>query len=922
MTEKIKSVCRDAVAPEKRDVRMGRIARAAARSARDVLKDCNSTPTGLSDRAVEASRALHGANAVARGKAKTLAQRLVEAFVNPFTAILAFLAAVSFATDVLFPLLGAFDSTAKDFDCLTVTVILAMVAVSGALRFAQESRSGNAAEELLALIANTCTVRRNGGRDTEIPMDEVVVGDVVLLSAGDMVPADLRIIEAKDLFVSQSSLTGESEPVEKTSAPINAEEGEKSLADLGNIAFMGSNVISGVAAGVAVAVGEDTVFGSLASSVQEDAAETSFTKGVNAVSMVLVRFMLVMVPLVFVINGVTKGDWLQAFLFGISVAVGLTPEMLPMIVTTCLAKGAVAMSREKTIVKNLNAIQNFGAMDVLCTDKTGTLTRDEVVLEYHMDVSGNEDARVLRHAYLNSYFQTGYKNLMDLAIIRKTEEKEAGDPSLVDLSEQYVKVDEIPFDFKRRRLSTVVRDRSGKTQMVTKGAVEEMLPICSFAERGGCVEPLSKELRRQVLATVADLNERGFRVLALAQKSNPRPAGAFGVEDEADMVLLGYLAFLDPPKETTAGALRALRDHGVTPKILTGDNERVARAVCAQVGLEVRTMLLGSDLERMDAEDLARAVEDADVFAKLAPDQKVRVVEALRAGGHTVGFMGDGINDAAAMKAADIGISVDTAVDVAKESADIILLEKDLMVLEKGIVEGRKTYANMIKYIKMTASSNFGNMFSVLAASALLPFLPMTSIQLILLNLVYDLCCTAIPWDNVDDEFLCEPRAWDAGSVGRFMVWFGPVSSLFDIATYLFLYFVLCPLVVSGGVPYHDLASVFSGAQLDQLRIAYAALFQAGWFVESMWSQTLVIHLIRTPKIPFVQSRASLPLSLVTCAGIAALTAVPFTPVGAALGFVPLPCAYAAFLAPCILLYMVLVTALKCAYVRRYGELL
>ena len=580
------------------------------------------------------------------------------------------------------------------------------------------------------------------------------------------------------------------------------------------------------------------------------------------------------------------------------------------------------MSRQKTIVKNLNSIQNFAAIDILCTDKTGTLTQDQVVLEYHMDVNGRDDLRVLRHAYLNSYFQTGYKNLMDVAIIRKTEESEAEDPRLVDLSEHYVKVDEIPFDFARRRLTTVVADKSGKTQMVTKGAVEEMLSICSFVEYDGQVQPLGHALRQKILRTVDELNAKGFRVLAIAQKSNPSPVGAFGVKDECDMVLLGYLAFLDPPKETTAGAIQALREYGVTTKILTGDNDKVTRTICAQVGLEVRNMLLGPEIESMSDEALARAAETTDVFAKLTPEQKARVVRVLRESGHTVGFMGDGINDAAAMKAADIGISVDTAEDIAKESADIILLEKDLMVLEKGIIEGRKTYANMIKYIKMTASSNFGNMFSVLAASALLPFLPMMSIHLILLNLIYDLSCTAIPWDHVDEEYLKVPRKWDASSVGSFMLWIGPTSSIFDFTTYIFMYFVFCPLFVSHGVLYNDLANHFSGAELTQMQIAYAALFQAGWLVESMWSQTLVIHMIRTPKIPFIQSRASAPLTLLTCTGILVLTAIPFTPLGAMLGLAALPLNYFAYLIPCILLYMVLATSLKKAYVRRFGELL
>ena len=902
-----------------RDEQNRRIQFAATHPTQETLGYLNTTLCGLEPGKVEENRSEYGSNKVTREKKKTLPQRLAGAFINPFTAILFCLALVSSFTDMIFPHFSLFGCVPKDFDCLTVVIILTMVFLSGTLRFVQESRSGNAAEKLLAMITTTCTVTRKGQEMAEIPLDEVVVGDIVHLSAGDMLPADVRILDAKDLFVSQASLTGESEPIEKI--PM-VNETRDAITDYTNIAFMGSNVIFGSASAVVVTVGDHTLFGSMASEVAHEAVETSFSKGVNAVSWVLIRFMLVMVPLVFVANGITKGDWLSAFLFGISIAVGLTPEMLPMIVTTCLAKGAVSMSKKQTIVKNLNSIQNFGAIDILCTDKTGTLTQDKVVLEYHLNVNGEDDLRVLRYAYLNSYFQTGYKNLMDVAIIQKTEEEEADDPQLVDLSEHYVKVDEIPFDFARRRLTTVVQNRDGKTQMVTKGAVEEMLSICSFAECDGKVRPMTKELKSRIFATVDDLNEKGFRVLAIAQKSNPSPAGAFGVTDECDMVLMGYLAFLDPPKESTADAIKALKAHGVTTKILTGDNDKVTRTICKQVGLKVRNMLLGSDLENMSDQELAKAAETTDVFAKLTPGQKARVVSVFRENGHTVGFMGDGINDASAMKSADIGISVDTAVDVAKESADIVLLEKDLMVLEEGIIEGRKTYANMIKYIKMTASSNFGNMFSVLAASALLPFLPMESLQLIFLNLIYDLSCTAIPWDNVDEEFISVPRKWDASSVGSFMMWIGPTSSVFDWMTYIFMYFVFCPLFVSKGVLYNDLASHFAGADLVRMQTAYVAMFQTGWFIESMWSQTLVIHMIRTPKLPFIQSHASAPLTLMTFTGIGVLTIIPFTTFGRMLGFVALPTAYFAYLIPCILLYMVLATSLKKAYVRHYGELL
>ncbi|MCD7847033.1 MAG: magnesium-translocating P-type ATPase [Oscillospiraceae bacterium] len=902
-----------------RDEQNSRLAFAATNPTGEVLEYLGTTLSGLDSEAVHESRIRYGSNRVTKEKKKTLPQRLAGAFVNPFTAILFFLAIVSTITDMIFPYFSLFGCEPEDFDCLTVVIIMTMVVISGTLRFVQESRSGNAAEKLLKMITTTCTVTRKDEPKSEIPLDELVVGDIVHLSAGDMIPADVRILESKDLFVSQASLTGESEPIEKT--PFVAET-MGTVTDYSNIAFMGSNVISGSATAVVVCVGDNTLFGSMASAVAGEAVETSFSKGVNAVSWVLIRFMMVMVPLVFVINGLTKGDWLSALLFAISIAVGLTPEMLPMIVTTCLAKGAVSMSKKQTIVKNLNSIQNFGAIDILCTDKTGTLTQDKVVLEYHLNVDGEEDGRVLRHAYLNSYFQTGYKNLMDLAIIRKTEEEESENPELTDLSESYVKVDEIPFDFTRRRLTTVVQDKTGKTQMITKGAVEEMLSVCSFAEIDGEVRPLDDEVKERILDTADDLNDKGFRVLCIAHKTNPPSAGVFSVKDESEMVLIGYLAFLDPPKESTADAIKALKAHGVHTKILTGDNEKVTRTICAQVGLKVRNMLLGSDLEHMTDKELARAAESTDVFAKLTPDQKARIVSVLRENGHTVGFMGDGINDAAAMKSADIGISVDTAVDVAKESADIILLEKDLMVLEQGIIEGRKTYANMIKYIKMTASSNFGNMFSVLAASALLPFLPMMSIHLIFLNLIYDLSCTAIPWDNVDEEIIAVPRKWDASSVGSFMIWIGPTSSIFDFITYIFMYFVFCPMFVSGGVLYNDLANHFSGAELADLQFRYMAMFQAGWFVESMWSQTLVIHMIRTPKLPFIQSHASAPLTLMTMTGIAVLTIIPFTPFGTMLGFVALPVSYFLYLIPCILLYMLLATSLKKAYVRHYGELL
>lgn len=881
----------------------------------DIKEYLNINLNGLTEEEVDESRDKYGSNKVKKEKKKSIPERLAEAFINPFTVVLICLAVVSTVTDIIFPILHMFGNTKKDFNPVTVIIILTMVFVSGVLRFIQESRSGDAAAKLLAMITTTCTVTRQNKSHIEIPLDEVVVGDIVYLSAGDMIPADVRIIEAKDLFVSQSSLSGESEPIEKLAIVC---EKKDNITEYTNIAFMGSNVISGSAAAIVVSVGDNTLFGSMTSAIATESVETNFTKGVNAVSWVLIRFMLVMVPLVFVINGVTKGNWISAFLFAISIAVGLTPEMLPMIVTSCLAKGAVSMSKKQTIVKNLNSIQNFGAMDILCTDKTGTLTQDRVVLEYHLNIKGDEDSRVLRYGYLNSYFQTGYKNLMDLAIIQRTEEEEANDSQLLDLSENYKKIDEIPFDFSRRRLTTVVQNRAGTIKMVTKGAVEEMLAICSYAEYNGNVQLITNDFRKKILDTVDDLNVKGFRVLAIARKDVEKQSCS--VDDECDMILMGYLAFLDPPKESAAGAIKALREHGVRTKILTGDNEKVTKTICNQVGLEVKNMLLGGDIEKMSDEELREVAEHTDVFAKLTPSQKSRVVSVLRENGHTVGFMGDGINDAAAMKVADIGISVDTAVDVAKESADIILLEKDLMVLESGIIEGRKTFANMIKYIKMTASSNFGNMFSVLGASALLPFLPMESMHLILLNLIYDSCCSAIPWDNVDEEFIKLPKKWDASSIGKFMVWIGPTSSIFDFMTFAFMYFVFCPHFVSHGVTYNNLAGHFSGDELNRIRVTYVAMFQAGWFVESMWSQSLVIHMIRTMKLPFIQSRASAPLTMLNFFGIIVITIIPFTLLGKAIGFVSLPLSFFLYLIPCVLAYMILVTAVKKAYIRYHKE--
>ena len=862
----------------------------------EIMRKYETPSSGLTEEQAEASREKYGENILTYGKKNSVLKRLLSAFVNPFTVILLALAVISVFTDVIL-------AAPEDKNYATVIIITVMVAISGILRFVQETRSGNAAEKLSEMIRTTVLVEREGGLK-EIPIEDLVVGDIVKLSAGDMIPADIRIFNAKDLFVSQAALTGESEPVEKSEI---ADKKEGSLTETKNLAFMGGSVISGSARALVISVGNNTMLGSMAKTLNTKPPKTTFEKGVNSVSWVLIRFMLIMVPIVFFMNGFTKGDWMQAALFAISVAVGLTPEMLPMIVTTSLAKGAVAMSKKKVIIKNLNSIQNLGSMDILCTDKTGTLTKDKVVLEYHLNVDGKEDDRVLRHAFLNSYFQTGLKNLIDIAVIEKQEQSGSQ-----ELTQKYEKVDEIPFDFERRRMSVVVKDSSGKTQLVTKGAVEETLACCSFAECGGEILYLTDEVRKFVLKKSDKLNERGMRVIAVAQKTNPSPVGQFSVRDEKDMVLIGFLAFLDPPKKTAKAAISALKDYGVTVKILTGDNEKVTRTICRQVGLNVDKILLGNEMDTLSDEELGKLAENITVFAKLSPTQKNRVIRVLRDRGHCVGHMGDGINDAAAMKEADVGISVDTAVDIAKESASVILLEKDLTVLEQGVREGRKTFANMIKYIKITASSNFGNMFSVLAASAFLPFLPMASLHLILLNLIYDISCTAMSWDNVDEDYLKVPRKWSASGIERFMLIIGPTSSVFDIVTYLLLYFVICPMFTGG--------TIYSQLTDPAVKDAYISLFQTGWFVESMWTQTLVIHMIRTAKIPFAQSRASYSVSILSLLGIAFVTALPFTSLGGAIGFSALPTLYFVFLTLVVLGYSLLVTMMKKAYIRRYGE--
>ena len=875
-----------------------RLVFASENKTNQVLDSFETNKMGITNETVKHHSDEFGKNIITKQKKDSILKKIFNAFINPFTAILLILAVVSLFTNVIF-------AETSEKDPTTVIIIVVMVMISGILRFIQEQRSGSAAEKLIAMISNTTNIKRYGQEAKEIPIDEVVVGDIVYLSAGDMIPGDLRIIEAKDLFISQASLTGESEPVEKfaieTTVGTNVLEAQ-------NLAFMGSDVISGSAVGVVIATGDETMLGRISIDLNKKRELTTFEIGINSVSWLLIRFMLVMVPVVLFINGFTNGDWLDASLFALSVAVGLTPEMLPMIVTTSLAKGSLAMAKEKTIIKNLNSIQNLGAIDILCTDKTGTLTQDEVILEFPLDVHGKIDLRVLRHAFLNSYYQTGLNNLMDKAIINSTLAEQDNDSSLKDLTNKYEKIDEIPFDFQRRRMSVIIQDQDGKVQMVTKGAIEEMLSVCRYVEYLGKVWPLTQKLEKIIINQVEQLNEKGLRVLGVSQKTDQDLVQKCTVSDEKDMVLIGYLAFLDPAKESTAPAIKALKEHGVATKILTGDNEKVTKAICQKVGLNVENILLGQDVAKMGLDKLKEVVETTTIFAKLSPEQKALIIKVLKENGHSVGYMGDGINDALALKASDVGISVDSGVDIAKEAADVILLDKDLMVLEKGLVEGRKVYANMIKYIKMTASSNFGNMFSVLIASAFLPFLPMAPIQLLLLNLIDDIACITLPFDRVDEEYLKIPRTWEASSIGRFMLWMGPISSIFDIMTYVLMFYFIAPIMAGGS--YQSLTNP------DY----FIAVFQTGWFIESMWSQILVIHLIRTAKVPFIQSKPALFVTIFTLLSAFVLTLIPFSHLAKAIGLTSLPAYYFGLLIIIVILYIALTTVVKRVYLNKYHE--
>ncbi|MDU3784645.1 MAG: magnesium-translocating P-type ATPase [Serratia marcescens] len=878
------------------------IAEEATNSIAQTLANLKCNRNGLTQDDADERLEQFGANQVAHDKAPHALIQLIKAFNNPFIFVLMVLAAISFFTDYWLP-----RQSGEETELTGVIIILIMVTLSGLLRFWQEYRTNKAAEALKSMVRTTATVLRRSSYSAhpltlEVPIRELVPGDIIQLSAGDMVPADVRLIASRDLFISQAILTGEAIPIEKYDAmgsvAQKSSEGEVSsenaLLELSNVCLMGTNVASGTATAVVVATGGRTYFGSLAKSIVGSRAQTAFDRGVNSVSWLLIRFMLVMVPVVLLINGFTKGDWSEAALFALAVAVGLTPEMLPMIVSSNLAKGAIAMSRRKVVVKRLNAIQNFGAMDVLCTDKTGTLTQDRIILEHHIDVNGARDNEVLHLAWLNSFHQSGMKNLMDQAVIRFGR----GKPGIEALG-RFSKVDELPFDFVRRRLSIVVADENGKQQLICKGAVEEMLEIATHVREGDKTLELDDARRAALQALAREYNEDGFRVLVLATREldAQRPADPLSVADERDMVVQGLLTFLDPPKESAQQAIAALQENGVTVKVLTGDNPVITCKICRDVGLEPGEPLSGLQIEQMDDETLAREVEQRTVFTKLTPLQKSRVLKMLQANGHTVGFLGDGINDAPALRDADVGISVDTGTDIAKESADIILLEKNLMVLEEGVIKGRETFGNIIKYLNMTASSNFGNVFSVLVASAFIPFLPMLAIHLLIQNLMYDISQLSLPWDKMDKEFLRKPRKWDSKNIGRFMLWIGPTSSIFDITTYGLMWYV------------------FAANSVE-----HQALFQSGWFIEGLLSQTLVVHMLRTQKIPFIQSTAALPVLLTTGLVMALGIYIPFSPLGALVGLQPLPWEYFPWLAATLVSYCVVAQLMKRFYIRRFGE--
>ena len=863
-----------------------------------LFRDFHIFDQGYSDEQVEESRARYGKNSLSGRASDTVLYRLRRAFLNPFTIILFVLACISFLTDVVF-------ATNFSRNITTVVIILCMLLISGAVRFTQELRAKRVADRLTRMIASTVLVRRNG-KWIRVSSTELVVGDLVRLSAGDRVPADIRLTAAKDLFVSQSVITGESEILEKDTRTLSPGQSQ-SYAQYHNLIFMGSALTGGSGEGVVLAVGQDTVYGGFTST--ESSPKNGFDQGANSIAWVLIRFMAVLIPVVLIACGLTKGDWISAFLFALSVAVGLTPEMLPMVINACLAKGSAAMGKKQTVVKNINAMQGFGSMDVLCVDKTGTLTGDQITLEYYMDILGNESTKVLDLAYLNSLYHTGVSNHLDSALLQ-CRYMPGHELHFQGLAAQYPKLDELPFDYTRRFASVLVR-HGAKNLLIIKGSIEEVCLRCSSVEYKGERHAISGEEMTSVRAIVDEMLEDGMKVLAVAYR--PLKNGTLSPEDEHDLILLGYLAFFDAPKASAAGAIQKLQKLHVGVRVLTGDHRDIAISVCRRLGIDTAQTLTGKELEQLDEDELPVKIEHTTLFAELSPKQKVQVVQLLRSNGHTVGFLGDGMNDLPAIVESDVGISVDTAAEAVKEGADVILLKKDLNVLEAGIQEGRRAFANVSKYIKITASSNFGNILSIVIASVFLPFFPMTSLQLLLLNLLYDILCLVLPWDHVDEETCSRPLEWSGRTLGRFMRFFGPISSFFDILTFSYLFFILCPAVCGGSFA----SLVGSGEELR-----FIALFQTGWFLESMWTQVLILHLLRTPKVPLLQSRPSRPVMLVTLLGTLFFTVLTFTPAGTPLGLTTLPPIYFGFLAIAVSLYLLWVTLAKSWYIRRYRELL
>lgn len=850
---------------------------------------------GLSDNTVKDRVKIYGKNEIATQKAPSWLKQFAHSFFNPFNYILACIAIISLFIDaILVP------SEEKDFS--TCIIIAIMLLFSTILRFIQEFRSNKAAEALKKMVKTSCLTKRKFKDSEEIEIADIVPGDIILLSAGDMVPADCRILKSKDLFISESILTGEALPVEKNAFAIKNAKEQNPLT-LRNICFMGTNVVSGSATVVVANTGIFTYFGSISRNLVSKRPETSFDIGVNKVSFLLIQFMLVMTPVIFLINGFVKDDWMQTLLFAIAVAVGLTPEMLPMIVTANLAKGAVNMSKKKVIVKRLNAIQNIGAMDILCTDKTGTLTLDKIVLETHLNVRGTHDDEVLKWAYLNSFHQTGLKNLLDQAVLDHAEVH-----NLMKADELYMKVDEIPFDFERRRMSVVLNTSKGNHLMISKGAVEEMLSLCKYALDPGDdhslhiendnIVPLDEAMKQKILKMSEKLNAEGLRVLlvAIREFEGNHPLN-YSVADENNLTLTGFIGFLDPAKPSAEPSIKALHKLGVEVKVITGDNDIVAKKICHDVGIPINNIMLGEELDHISDEELSKNTDLYSIFAKVSPLQKQRIVKVLKLKGHTVGFMGDGINDAAAIKEADVGISVDTGADIAKESADIILLEKDLMVLRSGVIYGRRTFGNIIKYIKMTASSNFGNMFSMIGASAFLPFLPMLPLQILTQNLLYDVSQSSIPWDTMDKDFLEKPKKWDASSIKKFMLYIGPLSSIFDYITFAVMFFIF-----KANTPEHQ------------------SLFQTGWFVEGLLSQTLIVHIIRTKKIPFIQSWAAAPVVALTSLIMLIGLSIPFTPIAGYLKMQPLPLSYFPYLLAILTGYCILTQLVKQWFIKKFQQ--